>query len=242
MLDQYIEETRQLLDLPSAPVQLYSDATLTSFINRARKQVALDGECVRLYAPLATVALQQVYPFSAINISGDPSILAVCNVRMISRAQAPDSKKMINAWPWEYFNQYYVATSNPLVAAPTEWAQYGQGTKGSIFFYPVPDAILSLACDTVCLPISLVDDTTAEAIPYPWTECVCYFAAYLALLSAQTGQRSMDANLMFERYEEFKNRARRFATPSVLGAQYEQSGGKSVIPPVGGGAKPTQAG
>lgn len=120
----------------------------------------------------------------------------------------------------------------PVQSAPTEWSQYGQGAApktglqaqgGSIYVDPVPDSAYTFQLDCVCYPIDLVDDTTAEAIPYLWTDAVAYFAAYLALLSAQSQARQADANRMFERYTEFVNRARRFSTPSVLNTSYAQN-------------------
>ena len=89
-------------------------------------------------------------------------------------------------------------------------------------------------------PIALVDDTTPEAIPYLWTDAVPFFAAYFALLSAQAGARQAEADRMFARYQEFTNRARRFATPSVLPFIYPQSGNpvqanQLGLQPAGGG-------
>jgi hypothetical protein len=75
----------------------------------------------------------------------------------------------------------------------------------------------------VCFPITLASDSDPEAIPYLWTDAVPYFAAYLALLSAQSQARQADAERMFSRYSEFLNRARRFATPSVLSGIYPQN-------------------
>jgi hypothetical protein len=66
-----------------------------------------------------------------------------------------------------------------------------------------------------------VNDTTAEAIPYLWTDAVPYFAAYLALLSSQTGARTADADKMMQRYTEFVERAKRAATGDVLPWQYQ---------------------
>ena len=67
--------------------------------------------------------------------------------------------------------------------------------------------------DCYCTPIVLVDDTTAEAIPYPWTDAVPYYAAYLAYLDAQ---RADDSDRMFKQYEMFMKRARNMSeTPFV---------------------------
>ena len=57
----------------------------------------------------------------------------------------------------------------------------------------------------VCTPIDLVDDTTAEAIPFPWTDAVPYFAAYLAFMS---GRRPIEAKGMYDIYDATMKRSR----------------------------------
>lgn len=232
MLTAYLNQTRRLLQNPPAPTSLYSDVDLTAYINSARGQTAGDGECVRVNATLPTVNGTQTYAFSAINTSSVNGIQGVLNARMITKT-VTGGATMLNAWPWEWFNRYYIATLNVANATPTEWTQYGQGVNGSIYLSPTPNSVYTLTIDTVCYPIDLVDDSTAEAIPYPWTDCVPYFAAYLALLAAQTGARAGEADRMFARYEEFKTRARRLSTSTVLPYQYEQSGQRLPVTPGG---------
>ncbi|MDE2105452.1 MAG: hypothetical protein KGL39_49955, partial [Patescibacteria group bacterium] len=134
--------------------------------------------------------------------------------------------------PFEWFTFYRLNNPVPQQGAPNEWSQYGQGSApqpslqtsgGSIYVDPVPDAAYSLQLDCACYPITLALDTDPEAIPYLWTDAVAYFAAYLALLSAQAQARQADANRMYERYVEFVNRARRFSTSSVLPGIYPQN-------------------
>jgi hypothetical protein len=81
-----------------------------------------------------------------------------------------------------------------------------------------------LSCNAVCYPIPLVDDTTVEAIPYPWTDCIPFFAAYWALLSSQTQARMADALNYYKMYEEFSDRARKASNPDTLRWMYQQSG------------------
>lgn len=241
MLTQYLTDTQNLLQNPGAPSTLYSTTSLTRWINIARGQIAGDGECVRYNASLATVIGIQSYAFSALN-TGTSSVNGIqgpLNCRQILRT-VTGGKTSLNNWPWEWFNQYYVAVLNVANAAPTDWAQYGQGVNGSLYFYPTPDAIYSLTIDTLCYPIALTDDATVDAIPYPWTDCVPYFAAYLALLSAQASARTAEADRMYARYEEFKQRARRISTSAVLPYQYEQSGMRT--PPSPGGLVSTNRG
>ena len=72
--------------------------------------------------------------------------------------------------------------------------------------------------DCICTPVVLVDDTTAEAIPYPWTDCVPYFAAYLALMNSR---RPEEAANMFKLYETFMKRARSFSESTFVPSYYD---------------------
>ena len=99
----------------------------------------------------------------------------------------------------------------------------GSDATGSLYLDPLPDLTYVLNADCVCYPIPLVDDTTIEAIPYLWTDTVPFFAAYFALLSAQTQARQEDAQRYYGYYKEFVERARNAANPSQLTYEYQGS-------------------
>jgi hypothetical protein len=71
----------------------------------------------------------------------------------------------------------------------------------------------NLNLDMVFLPIDLVDDTSYEAVPYPWTDAVPFYAAWYAYMSMQ---RQSDAQLMLGRYGEVLRRGRTTATSTNL--------------------------
>lgn len=224
MLQTYLTRTRQLLQNPEAPTALYSDADLTSWINQARGQTAGEGECIRKLGTVAAVIGQRDYAFTAISlgVSASTGIRGAIHVRQILLGMGGGYQPIVPR-QWVWFAQYGLGNVVPENGEPTMWAQYGQGVAGTFYLDPPPALAYSLLCDCVCYPIDLVDDTTVEAIPYLWTDAVPYFAAYLALLSAQSGQRELDADRMFQRYTEFITRARRFANPDVLRGVYEQA-------------------
>lgn len=232
MLTSYLAATSSLLQNPAAPNPLYSTASLTTFINSARGQLAGESEAIRFMGTLPLVAAQRVYPFTSISLSGAAGVQGVLNARMLWY-QVGQGQKMIRPRPWEWFGLYELNTAVPKSGAPKVWAQYGQGAEaqavpfpvegGSLYISPLPDTVYTCPVDCVCYPIPLVDDTTPEAIPYLWTDAVPYYAAYLALLSAQTGVRTQEAQGMFKLYSEFVQRARRASTPSVLPGIYPQN-------------------
>lgn len=223
LLSQYVLQTQQLLSNPPAKNPLYATSDIESYINRARGQLAGDSESIRNYATLNITAGQRVYPFSAVTLAAPTAgIAGIFNIRF-AWYQVGEGQKAIRPRPWAWFAQYRLNNPVPGSGEPVVWSQYGQGDAGSIFIDPIPDSDYVLQLDTVCVPDDLVDDTTTEAIPYPWTDAVCYFAAYLAFLSAQSGARQADADRMMARYAEFKNKARTYSNPSILPYQYEQA-------------------
>jgi hypothetical protein len=223
MLTSYLTSTRRLLQFPSSATSLYTDSDLKDYINTARGQLAGESESIRFAGILPLTSGNRAHTFSAISFAGSSGIAGAINVRQMLRGIGTGYSWM-RPRPFEWFTLYNLNNPNPVPGPPVRWAQFGQGTNGTIYVDPVPDANYTTLLDVVCYPIPLVDDNTTEAIPYLWTDAVPYFAAYLALLTAQAAARQADANRMMQRYEEFVSRARQFATPSVLPGIYPQSG------------------
>lgn len=233
MLDRYLSETQQLLQNPQAPSSLYSESDLTSYINRARGQVAGESEAIRKIGTIDTVVDQRPYDFSSIDlgVKATTGIEGAINIRRIAYAVGTGQRWMTPR-NWEWFDIYCLNTPVPTAGIPKTWAQYGQGAApgdsgsgagGSFYIDPPPDIVYTLSCDCVCWPQDLAEDVDVEAIPFLWTAAVPYFAAYLALLSAQANARMADAERYFNLYTMFMNRARQFSNPSVLRTQYAQS-------------------
>lgn len=251
-LAAYLTQTRSLLQLPgTASTSLYSDADLTRWINIARGQVAGEGECIRVIGTVATVIGQRPYLFQAIN-TGNSSVNGVQGVINIgSMNYAVGSGELwMTPRPWPWFTLYELNNAAPAPGPPRTWAQFGQGaappsasvtsSSGSFYISPIPDAIYQLNCNSVCYPVPLVDDNTVEALPYLWTDAVPFFAAYFALMSAQTNARMADAAQMYKNhYKEFMDRARTQSNPDVNRWMYRQAGDPVQGPKMGikGGAQ-----
>lgn len=226
MLNQYLSDTQNLLQLPgTASTQLYSTANLTRWINIARSQLAGEAECIRALGTINTVVGQRPYNFSSIStgVSATTGIAGPLNTRDIMYAVG-SGNQWVRGKAWEWFFLYKLNNPVPASGPPKEWAQFGQGVTGSFYLDPLPDFTYVLTVDCTCYPIDLVDDTTVEAIPRLWTDAVSFFAAYYALLSSQTSARQADAERMFNHYETFVERARKASNPSVARFQFEQAG------------------
>lgn len=238
MLDAYLLQTRQLLQNPAAPNPLYSSTDLTTYINRARGQLAGESESIRAIGTLNTVVGQRVYDFSDIVIPNAATIgiAGVFKIRMASYGLG-DGQRLMTVRGWEWFNSYKLNTPVPQSGQPSDWSQYGQGSSGSIYIDPLPDAVYALSLDCVCLPEALALDADPEAIPFPWTDAVCFFAAYYALLSSQNAARQNDADRMMSRYQEFTNRARRYSNPDLQQSIWSQASDPTLPAKLGAGQR-----
>jgi hypothetical protein len=178
---------------------------LHDWINVARNQVAGESECVRAQASLATTSGGQVYPFSALAITGQ-GYQQVIAVRM-----AFIGSEMLDFRPFEWFAAFYWNSGSS--GSPLRMAQQGQGADGTLYFDPVPNAVFAISLDVAALPIPLVDDATPEVIPPLWTDAISYYASYMGFL--QQGDAGA-ADGMFSRYQAFMARARAASTSPVL--------------------------
>lgn len=209
-LTAYETLTTALLQAPSSPVPLIATATLDSYINIARNQVAADGECIRDVGQLTLVNGQQQYSFSAITLenSGTNGYQSALVVR-----SALLGLVNLEIRGWEWFAAYYLTKADAF-GDPQVMSQQGQGTNGTLSFYPIPQNVQNVVTfDTVILPVNLTSDSTPEAIPALWQDAVPFYAAWLAM---QSLQRQADAEVMLRRYSELVLRGRQLATPTEL--------------------------
>lgn len=223
-ISYYLQTVTELLQNPTAPVVLYSNADLTLYINRARIFVAGAAQCIRTYATLAFPAATNTVNFTTITTAGAAAgIGQVLNVRMVNY-QVASGFRFVNPRPWEWFFVYELCNPTPTPASyPKTWSQLGQGVAGSISIAPALQSVVTLNLDCVCLPIDLATNTDVEAIPAPWTECVCFLAGFYALMGAQNQKRYADAKMLLDHFNTFMDRCRSMVTPETSPYIYQQS-------------------
>ena len=140
---------------------------------------------------------QEVYPFSGISLAANPGCRSVYYVRSISiiyanyRYSLPVYafsiyQAMIRQYPFQY--QY----------VPTFASQFGQGSQGSFYVYPLPSQTYQYELDCLCLPSDLNYDQDYEAIPDPWTDAVTWYASHLAMVELKNFNA---AKFYFDMYE-----------------------------------------
>jgi len=168
---------------------------------------------ITLTSFLATVANQEIYNFATASATipagaGLASVIGLQSVAVSWGAQKP-----VLRWiDWSAFQAYF-RSINYGSNWPVIWSQYAQGIAGSIYLYPIPSQTMAMDWDCYCLPIPLVDDTTVEAIPYPFDSAVTWYAAYLASISSGKMDR---ANFFEAKYREHLTENRVFVSPSMV--------------------------
>jgi hypothetical protein len=217
VLSDYEKQTQRLLNDTSQAE--YNLADLDVYINMSRGQIAASTQCLRYTGTITTVGAQQSYPLA--NFSVATGIQSVLNIRLLSRRTTGMQRAFMEKRPWEWFFAFELCKNPPRpTGPPVVWSQEELGPTGSISFSPVPDTVYALDGDVVGIPVLLVDDTTFEAIPYPWTDAVPYFAAYFAYLNTQ---READAQQMMMRAMQFFSYGNKQTVPTVLPG-YEPGG------------------
>lgn len=172
-----------------------------------------------LQSYMTTVAGQEVYNFStaaAILRDQDSGLRDVLGIQSIAVSWGA-SKPTLGILPWSAFQAYVRSLNIVSQNYPRVWAQYAQGVNGSIYLYPVPATAAQMEWDCYCTPVDLVDDTTIDLIPYPWTEVVPYYAKYCAY---QQAQRQDDAQQALADYKRLVIEGRVGTTPAMVPTFY----------------------
>jgi hypothetical protein len=212
----YLQKVQLLLR--DVTQERFTIGDLTTYINEARAQVAGDGECIRAFGSTTMVPGTQVYPFSA--VTGFATGVGGANqIRSIWYGLG-GGQQYVTPKTFEWLTLYYLNDPLGLRGSPKVWAQFAQGTSGSFYIGPTPDAAYTLMADAVCYPAALVDDKTIEAIPLYWQDAVQFLASFFALFNADQPD---EADKMYRRYELFRDRARKLANPSLLPGIWSQA-------------------
>jgi hypothetical protein len=162
---------------------------------------------------------QEVYSFASRNpiaqltagVAGIQGVLAIA-------ASWGSTRPALKRRSWDSFQAKWRAWAAGWINNPIVWAQYQQGANGSIYLAPIPANNFNMEWDTYCFPLPLTNDTDPEAIPYPWTDAVPYYAAYRALFNAQ---RYPDAAAMYAEYQKYLLMARKNSEPPYIPDPYD---------------------
>lgn len=201
-LNNYITKVQRLLHDPG--VQFYSTTDLTAYINEARSQIAVESESTRFLFIQNSVAGQEKYTFpTAVSLStGFKDVIQVKGIA-IAWGGSLSTKPSVALIDWSMFQAQYRFYGTQFTGNPVIASFYGK----TVYLWPIPSGIFQMEWDTVTNVIDLATDTDAEAIPYPYTDAVPFYAAYIALLNAQ---RPQEAQQMFQLFTQYMQRGQAF--------------------------------
>ena len=148
-----------------------------------------------------TCGNQEVYPFSGAlpAIAQYPGVGEIFAVQSLSFIYA-NYRYSLPVYPFSVYQSHIRQYPQQYLFVPTMAAQYGQGTNGSIYFYPIPSSLYQMEWDCYCLPIDLSDDNQPEAIAKPWTDAIPIGAAVYAYMELQNLNSATYYQKMFDEY------------------------------------------
>ena len=163
------------------------------------------------------VANQEVYPFSGVDLTGAPGAQSVYSVISISVIYA-NYRYSLPVYAFSVYQAKVRQYPFQYTYVPAVASQYGQGTSGSFYVYPLPSQTYQYELDCLCLPSPLTTNQSVEIIPEPWTDGVVYMTCHLAMNSIQNfnvGKYYLD---LFEKMAlGYSNYARRGRAVNIYG-------------------------
>ncbi|MDE2105454.1 MAG: hypothetical protein KGL39_49965 [Patescibacteria group bacterium] len=161
---------------------------------------------------------QEVYPFSAINLSQFPGVSSVYMVKSLSIIYS-NYRYSLPVYSFSTYQSQVRQYAPPGIYqyVPTFAAQFGRGTNGSLFLYPLPSQQYQFELDCFCLPSDLTTDQEYEAIPGPWTDSIPFLAAYYAFLEIQNFNYAIGYK---KEFDEWMSRQSKYAQPGRVSNPY----------------------
>jgi hypothetical protein len=141
---------------------------------------------------------QEKYDFSQFDLSVFPGVASIYAIRSVSI--------LFSQWRYSVaiysFSEYQAKirsfASGSFQWIPTYGTQFGRGSGGSLFLYPLPSQPYQMEIDCSCLPQDLITNLSVEALPDPWTDAVPYWAARTAYLEMQAHNNARTMEMLFD--------------------------------------------
>jgi hypothetical protein len=212
VLNQYLQDTQNYLHDPNGTT--YQTSQLTTYINRARSQVAMTTQCVRVLQVVNLTLNQETYPLPNVDADGIGQVLSIF---AISVPWSASFKPTIERFPFSIFQANFRVYGGTVTGFPEAWAQLGSGSNGTAYVWPLPSQSFASEWDCVANVLPLGSDSDPEAIPYGFSDAVALSAAAFALIGAQ---RFDDAQKRRVLYQQAIKEASAARTPVFVGNAY----------------------
>ena len=183
-LSDYLTITADLLHVSTADYGYWSQAKLIRYINRGMQRRDLLTGGVRTLVTVALVAGTDTYTFT--NTVGLERAFDVNSITLIWGTE----RIVLGQRPFTELQTRYRTWTN-LQSTPVAWAKLNPTT---VILAPNPSQAFSTSWDVSLYSTPLALTTDTDPLPYPYTECVPYWAARLAKID----ERQYDEAAAFE--------------------------------------------
>lgn len=155
---------------------------------------------------------QETYAFSDVDLSMFPGVDSIYMIKSVS-VLFSNFRYSLACYDFSSFQSLIRQYQANAQYVPAACAQYGQGTAGTFYYFPLPSAPWQMEWDCLCLPSDLTTNLSVEAVPAPWTDAVKYWAAHMCYLEIQNANMAKFYLEMFDtfvqRYSTYARRGRR---------------------------------
>lgn len=111
-----------------------------------------------------------------------------------------------NSWitlGYTYFTEFQAKARfyRNVTGQPAMWSDgppSGSGGGRAFYIFQIPSMTYQCDIDAIIQPTALVDDNTAEQLQYPYTDCVQYFACYLAKYKQQQFEEAANFGRIYD--------------------------------------------
>lgn len=160
----------------------------------------------------STTQSQEIYAFKDVPLNKFPGVGEIFAVKSVSFIYE-NLRYSLPQYAFSVYQAYIRQYPNQYLFVSTVFSQYGQGTNGTLFMYPIPSQPYQMEWDCFCLPADLVTDQDYDAVPQPWQDAVPYFAAHLAYLELQNLNA---AKFYLDLYDNMVHRYSTYARPGRM--------------------------
>lgn len=162
---------------------------------------------------------QEEYPFTNVDLSQFPGVSQIHFVRSVAIIYA-NYRYILPQYAWTVYQGMIRQFPYQFSYVPTFCSQFGQGSTGSMFFYPLPSQTYQMEWDCSCTPSDLTDNQSVEALPPNWTDAVPYYAAKMAFEELQNLNAAKYYEDQFDRRTLGYSRAARTGKMTNLYGRY----------------------
>jgi hypothetical protein len=161
---------------------------------------------------------QEVYPFSAIDLSAFPGVGSVYIVKSLSVIYS-NYRYSLPVYSFSTYQAMIRQYAPPGIYqyVPTFAAQFGRGTSGSLYVYPLPSQQYQFELDCFCLPSDLTTDQDYEVIPAPWTDAIPWLATSYAFFELQNFNFALGYQKQFD---DWMSKYSKYAQPGRVSNPY----------------------